>query len=134
VFSQVGLFVGLEALNLTEEEARSRHGDSIRVYRVEYGSLDRARVDGKTDGLGKFICDRKGKLLGVHILGERAGEVMHEAHLARVLGIPLRRLGGVIHAYPTYSELVKNAARAAYIDGIQRNIFVRLVKFFRGKK
>jgi pyruvate/2-oxoglutarate dehydrogenase complex dihydrolipoamide dehydrogenase (E3) component len=119
---------------LTEAEAREHFGSKVRVYRAEYSRLDRARTDRATQGLAKFVCNAKGKILGVHILGERAGEVMHEAHAARTLDIPLYRLNSVIHTYPTYSELVRQAARAAYIDRIQANPFVRFLKFFRRAK
>jgi len=119
---------------LTEAEAREKHGSKIRVYRAEYAKLDRARTEQTTEGLAKFICDARGKLLGVHILGERAGEVLHEAHAARTLGAPLHKLNDVIHAYPTYSELIRQAARAAYIDRIASNPVVRLIKWIKGAK
>lgn len=116
---------------LTEPEARERFGDKVRVYRVPYSGLDRARTEKTGHGLAKFVCSGNGKLLGIHILGERAGEVMHEAHAARTLNIPLYRLNSVIHTYPTYSEIMRMAARSSYIDKIQNNPLVRLVKFFR---
>ncbi len=119
---------------LTEAEAREKYGSQIRVYRAEYAKLDRARTELATEGLAKFVCDTRGKLLGIHILGERAGEVLHEAHAARTLGIPLHQLNDVIHTYPTYSELTRQAARAAYIDRIASNPVVRLVKWFRRAK
>ncbi len=119
---------------LTEPEARERFGDRVRVYRVPYSGLDRARTEKSEHGLAKFVCSGNGKILGIHILGERAGEVMHEAHAARTLNIPLYGLNSVIHTYPTYSELVRVAARAAYIDRIQNNLIVRLVKIFRRSK
>jgi pyruvate/2-oxoglutarate dehydrogenase complex dihydrolipoamide dehydrogenase (E3) component len=118
---------------LTEAEAREKFGSKIRIYRAEYSKLDRARTDRATEGLAMFVCHANGKILGVHILGERAGEVMHEAHAARTLGIPLYRLDKVIHTYPTYSELTRQAARAAYIDRISSNPFVRFIKLFRSK-
>ncbi len=119
---------------LTEAEAREIHGSKIRVYRAEYAKLDRARTEHATEGLAKFVCDARGKLLGIHILGQRAGEVLHEAHAARTLGIPLHKLNDVIHTYPTYSELIRQAARAAYIDRIASHPIVRLVKWLRGAK
>lgn len=119
---------------LTEAEAREKYGSKIRVYRAEYAKLDRARTERATEGLAKFVCDTRGKLLGIHILGERAGEVLHEAHAARALGIPLYKLNDVIHTYPTYSELTRQAARAAYIERIASNPVVRLVKWLRGAK
>lgn len=119
---------------LTEAEAREKYGSRILVYRAEYAKLDRARTECATEGLAKFVCDARGKLLGVHILGERAGEVLHEAHAARSLGIPLHKLNDVIHTYPTYSELIRQAARAAYIDRIASNPAVRLAKWLKGSK
>jgi pyruvate/2-oxoglutarate dehydrogenase complex dihydrolipoamide dehydrogenase (E3) component len=119
---------------LTEQEASEKHGGTIRVYRVPYSGIDRAVTDRAETGLAKFICGRRGRILGIHILGERAGEVMHEAHAAKALGIPLYRLDRVIHAYPCYNDVVKQAARSAYIDRVQGNPLVRLVKFFRRSK
>jgi pyruvate/2-oxoglutarate dehydrogenase complex dihydrolipoamide dehydrogenase (E3) component len=119
---------------LTEAEAREKYGTRIRVYRAEYARLDRARTEHATGGLAKFVCHANGKILGVHVLGERAGEVMHEAHAARTLGIPLYRLDKVIHTYPTYSELTRMAARQAYIDRIQSNPLIRFIKLFRRSK
>jgi pyruvate/2-oxoglutarate dehydrogenase complex dihydrolipoamide dehydrogenase (E3) component len=110
---------------LTEAEAREKFGAKVRVYRAEYAKLDRV------EGVAKFVCDARGAILGVHILGERAGEVLHEAHAARTLGIPLHRLNDVIHAYPTYSELTRLAARAAYIDRVSSNPLIRIVRWFR---
>jgi len=119
---------------LTEAQARGKYGSKIRVYRADYAKLDRARTERATDGLAKFVCDARGKILGIHILGQRAGEVLHEAHAARTLGIPLHKLNEVIHTYPTYSELTRLAARAAYIDRIASHPVVRLVKWLRGSK
>lgn len=119
---------------LTEAQARGKYGSKIRVYRADYAKLDRARTERATDGLAKFVCDARGKILGIHILGARAGEVLHEAHAARTLGIPLHKLNEVIHTYPTYSELTRLAARAAYIDRIASHPVVRLVKWLRGSK
>jgi pyruvate/2-oxoglutarate dehydrogenase complex dihydrolipoamide dehydrogenase (E3) component len=116
---------------LTEAEAREKFGAKVRVYRAEYAKLDRARTERAVEGVAKFVCDARGAILGVHILGERAGEVLHEAHAARTLGIPLHRLNDVIHAYPTYSELTRLAARAAYIDRVSSNPLIRIVRWFR---
>ncbi len=111
----------------TETEAREKYGNRIRVYRVDYSSIDRSKTDRIKTGLAKFILNRRGKLLGIHILGERAGEIIHEVHCAKSLGIPLYKLNSVFHAYPTYSEIIRLAARSAYIDRISNNIAVKLI-------
>ncbi len=118
---------------LTEAEARERHR-GVRVFRIPYEGIDRAATDRAQNGLAKFICSRSGKILGIHILGERAGELMHEAHVAKTLGVPLHRLNSVIHAYPTYNDIMRKAGREAYIDRLQRNPAIRLVKLLRKTK
>jgi len=115
---------------LTEEEARERYGQKIRVYKKSYGDLDRGITDGNEFGLAKFITKKNGKLLGIHIIGARAGELMHEAHVLKAMGIPFHRLSSVIHAYPSYSDMVRHPARDAYVDKIRNNPVVKLVQFF----
>ncbi len=117
---------------LTEAEAREKHGDDIRVYRYPYEKIDRAITDLATDGLAKFVCDRKGMLLGIHILGERASDLLHEAQLAKTLGVPFEKIAEMIHIYPTYGDLVKRPATAAYADSLQANPFVRMAKKLSG--
>ena len=113
---------------LTEEQARIRYGDAIRIYHWEHKDVDRAKTDLAIHGLSKFICNRKGKLLGIHILGHGAGELMHEAQLAKSLGLPFSKIASVIHAYPSYSDAVRQPAKKCYIDVLQDNFFIKLLK------
>jgi pyruvate/2-oxoglutarate dehydrogenase complex dihydrolipoamide dehydrogenase (E3) component len=117
---------------LSEDEAREKHGDSIRIYRYSYDGIDRARTDLADVGLTKFICDRKGKLVGIHILGERAAELLHQAQLAKTLGVPFRKIQSMIHIYPTYGDLVKRPATAAFADWLQNLLPVRLLRRLTG--
>ncbi len=119
---------------LTEEQARRRYGDNIRIYRWEHKDVDRAKTDLAQNGLSKFICDNKGKLLGIHILGHGAGELMHEAQLAKSLGLPFSKIASVIHAYPSYSDAVRQPAKRCYIDILQSNFFIKLIKKIVPKK
>ena len=118
----------------TESEAKEKYGQGLKIYRVPYAGIDRAVTDRTKTGLAKMICNKKGTILGIHILGERAGEVLHEFHTAKSLGIPLYKLDRVIHAYPAYNDIVKQAARSANIDRIQANPFVRFIKLLRTSK
>ncbi len=113
---------------LTEEEARNHYGDRIRVYRQEYRNTDRGKTDVSEVGLGKFICDPGGRLIGAHILGERAGELIHEAQIAKSLGIPFHKLYSVIHIYPTFTDVVKHAAKLCYIERLQNNTFLKFMR------
>ncbi len=111
---------------LTEKQARQRYGDKTRVYRWEHKDVDRAKTDLAQNGLSKFVCDKKGKLLGIHILGHGAAELMHEAQLAKSIGLSFSKIASVIHAYPSYSDAVRQPAKRCYIDNLQKNLLIRL--------
>ena len=95
---------------LTEAEARERYGD-VDVFTLDQNDVDRAVAEGETHGFSKVISSRwTGKILGVHLVGTSAGEVIHEYILAMQQGIPLRKLSAMIHVYPTFSSSVWRVA------------------------
>ena len=113
-------------IGLTEEQAHREQAGKIKVYRIDYENMRRAIVDGTEAGIAKFICDHKGLLLGVHILGEGAPDVIHEAQIIRAVGKPLHRFHGVIHAYPTYAQaLVGRASQLAFLGRMAGNSAVK---------
>jgi pyruvate/2-oxoglutarate dehydrogenase complex dihydrolipoamide dehydrogenase (E3) component len=117
----------LASIGMSEQEAHDMHGDNAKVYRFEYTGMRRAMIDGAETGLAKFICDRRGRLIGAHILGEAAPEVIHEAQVIKALKKPLHKLNEVTHGYPTYAQaLVGRAAQLAFLDRMKSSIFVRL--------
>jgi pyruvate/2-oxoglutarate dehydrogenase complex dihydrolipoamide dehydrogenase (E3) component len=77
------------------------------------------------------MCTKDGKLLGAQILGSRAGELIHEIQVGKKFKINFAKFFSVIHAYPTYSEVILNAAKKCYIDQLQNNFFVKLFKKIR---
>lgn len=105
----------LAHLGMTEEEAR-RAGGKIRVYTNGYGGSDRAVTDRETEGLLKVITDRKGRILGAHIVGAHASEIIQGFLIAKSLRIPLSRLASPIFIYPTLSELVKKTAAKPLLE------------------
>lgn len=112
---------------LTEEQARKEYGNNIKVYRHNYNKVRRAVIDNAEEGMAKFIFDNKGKLIGAHILGNHAEDLIHEAQLLISLDKNLSKVHSVIHAYPTYSEaVIKRMADLNYIESKQRNPLVRL--------
>ena len=95
---------------LTEAEAREKYGD-VDVFTLDQSDVDRAVAEGETHGFSKVIATRwTGKILGVHLVGANAGEVVHEYVLAMQQRIPLRKLSGMIHVYPTFSSSVWRVA------------------------
>jgi len=119
---------------LTQEEAREKYDDGIKIYRYEYKNLDRAKTDLVETGLGKFICTKKGKLVGAHILGSKAGELIHEAQLLKSLNINFSKIQSAIHGYPTLSDLTRQAGKLAYIEKLQNNFFLKLLKRLLSRK
>ncbi|UCG84124.1 MAG: FAD-dependent oxidoreductase [Dehalococcoidia bacterium] len=118
-------------LGLTEDQARQQYGDRIRVYRFEYEQMRRALVDGTEHGVAKLISDKNGKLLGAHVIGEAAGEVIHELQVIKAYKKPLHSLYSITHAYPTYAQaIVGRASQLAYLDKMANNYFVNLVLNF----
>ena len=97
-------------VGLTESEAREKHG-SVKVHRVSFRSEDRAITDSERVGMVKLIATRwRGKLLGAHIVGPHAGELIMEYTLAMKHGISLAGLSNTIHPYPTFSLAGRHAA------------------------
>jgi dihydrolipoamide dehydrogenase len=67
-------------------------------------------IEGKPEGHVKLIADvRTGELLGGHIVGDAAGEMIHEIVMAMAGRFPVRAVADAIHAYPTISEAVRGA-------------------------
>ena len=116
----------LAFFGLTEEQAHQKYGHKLKVYRFDYSNMRRALIDGTNVGSAKFLCDGRGRLVGAHILGEAAGEVIHEAQMIRALGKPLYRAQFITHAYPTYAQaLVGRASQLSFLDKMSSNPFVK---------
>jgi len=121
-------------LGLTEGEALQKYSHNLKVYRFDYANMRRAMVDDTETGIAKFLIDGRGQLVGAHILGEGAAEVIHEAQVIKAFKKPLRKLYSVTHAYPTYSQaLIGRAGQLAYLDRMGESFFVKKVlQFFPG--
>ena len=102
------------SVGLTEAEARSK-GYDVAIGTFPFGVLGRARMAGETEGFVKIVAERKyDEVLGVHMIGPRATELVAEAVLALRLECTVEELVRTIHAHPTFSEGVAEAAHAAH--------------------
>jgi pyruvate/2-oxoglutarate dehydrogenase complex dihydrolipoamide dehydrogenase (E3) component len=100
------------SVGLTERQAREA-GHRIHISVGRYADNERARIDGATHGLVKVVTDaRSGEILGGHIVGEEAGAMIHQIVAAMTTRMPARMIGEAIHAYPTLSEILKEALEA----------------------
>jgi dihydrolipoamide dehydrogenase len=102
------------SVGLTEAEAVKR-GYDVRIGMFPFGVLGRARIAGETEGFVKIVAETKyDELLGVHLIGPRATELVAEAAVALRLESTVEELIRTIHAHPTMSEAVGEAAHAAH--------------------
>jgi dihydrolipoyl dehydrogenase len=102
------------SVGLTEAKARER-GFDVRVGTFPFSALGRARMANETEGFVKIVADRKyDEVLGMHVIGPRATELVAEAVLALRLECTVEELVRTIHAHPTMSEAVGEAAHATH--------------------
>src|SRR5437773_9041818 len=100
-------------VGLGEKEAKDK-GLDVRVGRFPFAASGRALTLGQSEGFAKVIADAgSGKLLGAHIIGPRATDLIAEATLAIQNGLTLEQLDLTIHAHPTLPESLMEAALAA---------------------
>jgi dihydrolipoyl dehydrogenase len=101
------------SVGVTEEKARA-NGREISVGRFPFTANGKAVALGDTDGFLKVVADKAtGELLGVHIVGPEATEMIHEFAVGRTLEATLEEIVHTIHAHPTLSEAALEAALAA---------------------
>jgi len=102
------------SVGLTESQAKAA-GHDVRVGTFPFRALARARMAGETDGFVKIVAEKKyDEILGVHIIGPRATELVSEAVMALRMEVTVEELIKTIHAHPTMSEAVGEAAHAAH--------------------
>jgi dihydrolipoamide dehydrogenase len=101
------------SFGLTEEQAREQ-GYDVVVGKVPYGAVGGGIVYGDRTGMVKLVGESKyGELLGGHIVGTRATELIQELVNVRLLEGGFAEVGRIIHGHPTLSEAVMEAGRAA---------------------
>jgi dihydrolipoamide dehydrogenase len=101
------------SFGLTEEQAREQ-GYDVVVGKVQYGAVGGGVVYGDTGGMIKVVGESKyGELLGGHIVGTRATELIQELVNVRALEGGFPEVGRIIHGHPTLSEAVMEAGRSA---------------------
>jgi dihydrolipoamide dehydrogenase len=98
------------SIGVTEDQAKERKLD-YQVGRFPFSANGRARTSGETEGFVKIIRDKKyGEILGAHIVGSHASEIIHELTVARQNEYTVEEVDLAIHAHPTLSEAIAEAA------------------------
>jgi dihydrolipoamide dehydrogenase len=108
----------IASVGKTEEELK-KAGIEYKVGKFPFSANGRARAMLKSEGFGKILADKAtDRVLGVHILGHGAGEMIHEAAVLMEFGGSSEDLARTCHAHPTMSETIKEAALATFFKPI----------------
>jgi len=103
----------IASVGLTEVQAKEKGYDPV-VGKFPFSALGRALLAGETEGFVKIVADKESELvLGVHIIGPEASDLISEAALAVEMGATLEDIGFTIHPHPTLPEAIMEAAEAA---------------------
>jgi dihydrolipoamide dehydrogenase len=105
----------IASVGLSEEEARAA-GRSVKTGQFPFRALGKATIVGEVDGFAKFVADADtGVLLGCHIIGPHAGDLIAEPTLAQLVEATAAEVAMNVHAHPTLPEVLPEAALA--VDG-----------------
>ena len=97
-------------VGLSEEEAK-RRGIPVKVSKFPFTALGRAVASGHTEGFVKMVAEeRYGEVIGCHIIGYGASDIIAELGLARTLEATYHEIGKTVHAHPTLPEAIREAA------------------------
>ncbi len=106
------------SVGLREHQAREKGIDYITGH-FQFRALGKAHAMGEISGLIKIIADKKtDKVLGAHIIGPHASDLIHEAAVAIKNGLTIKDLADTIHAHPTLAEGIMEAAEDAHGEAI----------------
>jgi dihydrolipoamide dehydrogenase len=118
--SVIYTFPEVASVGLTEEQAREQN-ISYCVGTYPFTGAGRARCMGETEGFVKVLShSRTDRLLGVHILGPRASDMIAECVLAMEFGAAAEDIARAVHGHPTFSEALQEAAKVAWECAISR--------------
>ena len=95
----------------TEDQLKEA-GTPFEGHKSFYRANGKALAMEAEDGLVKILTDNEGKILGCHILGAHASDLIHEATLAMRLGATIHDIADTVHAHPSLSEILLAAAEA----------------------
>ncbi|MEX2648451.1 MAG: FAD-dependent oxidoreductase [Alphaproteobacteria bacterium] len=96
------------------EAAARRAGADVQIARFDFGHIDRAIAERRTEGLVKVVATRRGRVLGTGIVGPHAGELLQPWVIALKAGVSLSTVARTIVPYPTFAEVGKRAASAFF--------------------
>jgi pyruvate/2-oxoglutarate dehydrogenase complex dihydrolipoamide dehydrogenase (E3) component len=118
-------------VGISEPQARAEQRE-IRVYRVPFAEIDRARIDGRTDGFAKVVATPGGKILGATVVGEDASLILQEFVLAIEKGLGLGDIAAAVHIYPTYAGVARRLANQFLATRLEKGFIQTALRLFYG--
>jgi len=108
----------IASAGITAEEAQ-KQGRTVKVGKFPFAALGRAIANADTDGFVKVVIDAKSReVLGIHVVGNGASDIIAEAALSIEMGALADDLSLTIHAHPTLPEAIMEAAKASLGEAI----------------
>ncbi len=108
----------IASVGLREHQAKEQ-GLAYRIGRIQYRALGRSHVMGEITGFAKIIADAStDRILGGHIVGAHASDLIHELAFAMQTGRTAREVADTIHAHPTLSEVIREAAEDVHGEAV----------------
>ncbi|MBK9123503.1 MAG: FAD-dependent oxidoreductase [Chloroflexi bacterium] len=121
-------------VGMTEQEARVKYGDAVKVHVMLTALGDRTVAEDDMDGFIKLVYRGRGELLGATVVADRAGEMILEYQLVIKTVVSLRTMTSMIHAYPTYSDVARKALARVLVkellESVAGRLFKRVVRLF----
>ncbi len=121
-------------VGMTEKEAKEKFGSDVKTYKVNFTENDRAQTGGATEGFAKIITN-KGKIIGATLVGEHAGELIHEFVWAMKENLKITDLNKIIRVYPTLAKITQAIGTEATMETLKspfaQKWFRRYLKFWR---
>ena len=116
-------------LGQTLAQAKREWGESARAWHIPFSDLDRAIIEGETSGFARLITTGSGRIVGAHIAGAHAGEIIGSLLIPVREGALIGELGEAMFPYPTMGEIVHKAGNAYYQELLESDLAQKALKF-----
>ena len=119
------------SVGITEAKAEEERRP-VRIYRLAFTEIDRAQIDGRTQGFAKVVATPAGKILGATVVGDDASMIVQEFVLAMKMGHGLSDLAAAVPVYPSYAGVASHLASQFRDSRLQNGYIQSALRLFYG--
>ncbi len=116
-------------VGLTEKEARKKYGRGVKAYKVSFADIDRAQTEGAPNGFAKIVT-HSGRIAGATLVGENAGELIHDFVWAMQQKLKVADLNKIIRVYPTLTKIAQEIGTEATLEKLKSPFAQRWLKIY----